>query len=316
VVSTPVTGTASEYINTYKDLAVKEMKRTGVPASITLAQGMLESDYGRSTLARSGNNHFGIKCHNGWTGPSIRKHDDRRNECFRKYKSTEESYRDHSDFLRTGSRYSFLFSLDPSDYKGWARGLKKAGYATDPKYADLLIRKIEEYSLYNFDRGYSVASVKTQEKAVAKTIAPAPVTRQSAAPPPVRESEISFGDVMARVPRVMENNRIQYIIVKDGDTKEKIEKEFNLLKWELARYNEVKEDFVLFPGQVLYLQTKRDKAEAGNEFYIAAAGDTMYMISQKYGIKLKSLLEMNRMGEGKEPVAGQKIWLQNVKPAN
>ena len=180
----------------------------------------------------------------------------------------------------------------------------------------MLIRKIEEYSLYNFDRGYSVASVKTQEKAVAKTIAPAPVTRQSAAPPPVRESEISFGDVMARVPRVMENNRIQYIIVKDGDTKEKIEKEFNLLKWELARYNEVKEDFVLFPGQVLYLQTKRDKAEAGNEFYIAAAGDTMYMISQKYGIKLKSLLEMNRMGEGKEPVAGQKIWLQSVKPAN
>ncbi len=120
------------------------MKRTGIPASITLAQGMIESDYGRSTLAREGNNHFGIKCHNDWTGPTIRHHDDRRNECFRKYKHVEDSYYDHSDFLKTGSRYSFLFDLPSTDYKGWAKGLKKAGYATDPDYANMLIRKIEE----------------------------------------------------------------------------------------------------------------------------------------------------------------------------
>ena len=145
-------GTSVDYINKYKDLAVSEMKRTGIPASITLAQGMIESDFGRSRLAREANNHFGIKCHNDWTGPTIRHNDDRRNECFRKYRKPEESYYDHSDFLKSGSRYSALFYLDPADYKGWARGLKKAGYATNPDYANMLIRKIEEYNLYDFDR--------------------------------------------------------------------------------------------------------------------------------------------------------------------
>ncbi len=138
-----VSGTASDYINTYKDLAVSEMRRTGVPASITLAQGMIESDYGRSSLARLGNNHFGIKCHNDWTGQTIRQNDDRRNECFRKYRRPEDSFYDHSDFLRTGSRYSFLFDLESTNYKAWANGLKKAGYATHPDYANMLIRKIE-----------------------------------------------------------------------------------------------------------------------------------------------------------------------------
>jgi hypothetical protein len=143
---------ATDYIYTYKDLAVSEMKRTGVPASITLAQGMIESDFGRSRLAREANNHFGIKCHNDWTGPTIRHNDDSRNECFRKYRKPEESFYDHSDFLKTGSRYRFLFDIDPSDYKAWARGLKQAGYATNPDYANMLIRKIEENSLWNLDR--------------------------------------------------------------------------------------------------------------------------------------------------------------------
>ncbi len=144
---------AGAYIERYKDLAISEMKRTGIPASITLAQGMIESDYGRSSLAREGNNHFGIKCHSDWTGPAIRHHDDRRNECFRKYKQPEDSYFDHSDFIKSGSRYSFLFDLPSTDYKSWARGLKKAGYATNPDYANMLIRKIEENNLYYYDRG-------------------------------------------------------------------------------------------------------------------------------------------------------------------
>ncbi len=135
-----VSGSASDYIKNYSDLAVSEMRRTGVPASITLAQGMLESDYGRSSLARSGNNHFGIKCHNDWNGQTIRQHDDKRNECFRKYRRPEDSFYDHSDFLKSVSRYSFLFDIDGTDYKGWAKGLKKAGYATNPDYAYLLIR--------------------------------------------------------------------------------------------------------------------------------------------------------------------------------
>jgi LysM repeat protein len=304
---------AEDYVNAYKELAVSEMKRTGIPASITLAQGMIESDFGRSRLAREANNHFGIKCHDDWTGPTVRHNDDRRNECFRKYGRPEESFYDHSDFLKTGSRYSVLFNIDPTDYKGWARGLKKAGYATNPDYADMLIRKIEENNLWLFDRGYKSASAPLQAIIAGKDtviIQSTSKIRNSVAPVNVNAA------VFARTPRVMENNRIQYIIVKDGDTKDKIEKEFNLLKWELSKYNELNNDFQIFPGQILYFQPKREKAEPGKEYHTAVEGETMYMISQRYGIKVKSLYEMNRMKEGAEPVAGNKIWLRSIKPVN
>lgn len=311
-----VSNVAAGYILTYKDLAISEMKRTGVPASITLAQGMLESDYGRSSLARYGNNHFGIKCHNDWTGQTITQHDDRRNECFRKYRRPEDSFYDHSDFLKSVSRYRSLFDIDPTNYKAWAHGLKSAGYATNPDYAGLLIRKIEENRLYEFDRDYSAAiskqAVKVNTPDVPKQSKPADTV--SARPPSTQAGTITFGDVMARAPRVQENNRIQYIIVKDGDTKKKLENEFQLLNWELARYNELNEDFTPVPGQMLYIEPKRDKAESGMEFHTAQQGDTMYSISQKYGIKLKRLLEMNRMTDDNKPVPGQKIWLQTVKP--
>lgn len=316
-----VSGSATDYIKSYGDLAVSEMRRTGVPASITLAQGMLESDYGRSSLARLGNNHFGIKCHNDWNGQTIRQHDDKRSECFRKYRRPEDSFYDHSDFLKTVSRYGFLFDIDPLDYKAWAHGLKRAGYATNPDYANLLIRKIEENKLYNFDRGYTSSvtkpqeNPKTQEKVQAnETQASTKTTIDEQAK--VQQGTITFGDVLARAPRIMENNRIQYIVVKDGDTREKLENEFQLLRWELARYNDLKENFTLVPGQILYIEPKRDRAEKGIEFHTVVDGETMYLISQKYGIRLKSLLEMNRMTEGSEPEAGQKIWLQETKPAN
>lgn len=306
-------GNVQAYVDRYKDLAISEMKRTGIPASITLAQGMIESDYGRSTLAREGNNHFGIKCHNDWTGPTIRHHDDRRNECFRKYKRPEDSFYDHSDFLVSGSRYDFLFNLPPTDYKGWARGLKRAGYATNPDYANMLIRSIEENNLYYYDRGYTgngVAEIPVSE------------SKQDSTRPAVRNNGTDvkmFADnpaIPARVARVMENNRIKYIIVRDGDSAESIENEFQLLKWELTRYNELASDFTPVPGQILYLQPKRDKAEPGKETYVAADGDTMYLISQKFGVKLKKLYEYNRVEEGEEPVAGQKIWLRAMKPVN
>jgi LysM repeat protein len=313
-------GTASDYISLYGDLAVSEMRRTGVPASITLAQGMLESDYGRSSLARSGNNHFGIKCHSDWTGQTIRKNDDSRNECFRKYRRPEDSFYDHSDFLKSGSRYRLLFELNPMDYKAWARGLKSSGYATNPDYANLLIKKIEENRLYELDKGYKSAITKPQAPVSVKEI-PVSTTATSTStvgnqPAKTQESTITFGDVMARAPRIMENNRIQYIIVKDGETRKKLENEFQLLNWELPRYNDLNADFTPVAGQMLYLEPKRDKAEAGIEFHTVAAGETMYFISQKYGIKLKKLLEMNRMTEGNEPVAGQKIWLQSTLPVN
>lgn len=293
----------AEYIRRYSNIAVREMRRTGVPASITLAQGMLESDYGRSRLASLGNNHFGIKCHN-WSGESIYHNDDKRNDCFRRYPSADESFTDHSDFIKTGSRYKFLFDLSPYDYKAWAHGLKKAGYATNPDYANLIIRKIEENNLSIYDREI-VADSGEKKRA-----------------PKVRIDEENTdvtmvsgkGTVVARVPRVHETNRIQFIIVKDGETREQIEKEFNLLRWELPKYNELESDFTPVAGQILYIQPKRDKAAPGKETYTAAEGDTMYTISQKFGVKLKAIYELNRMVAGSQPKAGTKIWLRSMKP--
>jgi LysM repeat protein len=302
-----------DYVNSYRDLAVAEMKRTGIPASITLAQGIIESDYGHSPLAREANNHFGIKCHNGWTGPTIRHNDNKRNECFRKYRKPEESFYDHSDFLKSGSRYYFLFSYSSADYKAWAHGLKKAGYATNPDYANMLIRTIEKNNLWYFDRGYSSTSQPLPTNDTVKKTQTAPSGDSIK-----KTLTLSSGSgiVMARVPRVMENNRIQYIIVKDGDTREKLENEYSLLKWELAKYNELKSDFQLTPGQILYLQPKRDKAEPGKDYYTTVEGDTMYLIAQKYGIKLKKLYEMNRLEVGSEPDAGRKVWLRSIRPVD
>jgi hypothetical protein len=302
---------AGSYIENFKDLAISEMKRTGVPASITLAQGIIESDMGRSRLATEGNNHFGIKCHDDWAGPVVRHSDDRRNECFRKYSKPEESFKDHSDFLKSEPRYKSLFSLDVYDYKGWARGLKKAGYATNPDYANMLIRKIEEYNLDKFDRGAPV-SVRTNDKK--DTVSEKPAVKIDVSPGKTGGNAEGNNLVAAVRSRVMERNRIQYVIVNENDTPESLEKEFQLLKWELTRYNELQPGFKCTPGQILYLQPKRDKAEFGSDFHTVSEGDTMYTISQIYGIKLKSLLNMNRMKEGEDPVLGQKIWLRSVKP--
>jgi hypothetical protein len=304
---------AESYIDVYKDLAISEMKRTGVPASITLAQGIIESDLGRSSLAKEANNHFGIKCHDDWRGPTVKHSDDRRNECFRKYSKPEESYKDHSDFLKGEPRYNSLFSLDVTDYKGWSRGLKKAGYATNPEYANMLIRKIEQYSLFNYDRGIANPGRLTDKK---DTVGNNPDNKVPVNTEKIVENVTSDLPATAVRSRVMEKNRIQYIIVKEIDTKESIEKEMQLLKWELARYNELKPDFKLYPGQIIYLQPKREKADAGMEFHTASKNETMYLISQLYGIKLKSLLILNRMTEGQEPSEGQKIWLRSVKPVN
>jgi LysM repeat protein len=304
---------AESYIESFKNLAISEMRRTGVPASITLAQGIIESDMGRSILATGANNHFGIKCHNDWNGPTIRYSDDRRNECFRKYGQPEESYKDHSDFLRSESRYKSLFSLDVTDYKGWARGLKRAGYATNPEYANMLIRKIEEYNLYNCDRGITISDRADYKKDI---VAEKQEVRLANTSEKIVGNVDGNYSVTAVRSRVMEKNRIQYIIAKEGDTHKSLEKEFQLLGWELAKYNELQSDFTLTPGQILYLQPKREKADVGNDFHSVKDGETMYAISQIYGIKLKNLLNMNRMIQGQEPVGGQKLWLRSIKPVD
>jgi len=304
------------------------MRRTGIPASITLAQGMLESDYGRSTLATLGNNHFGIKCHNDWQGERIFYDDNRRGECFRAYSSTEESYRDHSDFLVTGSRYSDLFRLSSTDYKGWAHGLKQAGYATDPKYPGLLIKKIDDYGLHAYDIGQvstlvSKAPVATMPKQTAsqtssssihKTadtvlVMPAQATADDAGAPP--EVEMPIKVISLHTGRnIQENNNVQFVMAQENDTYESLAEEFQLLSWEIRRYNDVPPGAQLQPGQVIYLQPKRNRAAEGNSVYVVKAGETMYSLSQKYAIRLSSLYKMNVMDEGTECVPGQKVRIR------
>ena len=286
--------TRQEYIDQYRHWAIDEMKRSGIPASITLAQGMLESNNGNSTLATRGNNHFGIKCHD-WKGKSIRHDDDKKNECFRKYKSARDSYTDHTNFLMNGPRYSSLFELDQTDYKDWARGLKKAGYATSPSYASALIRIIEENELDHFDSG----KVRRRKVDDTETIAEVP--------------DIDGFEIEIDHRKILMRNRIDYIIVKEEDTYQSLTRELELMPYELAQYNEIPRDSKLEKGQVLYLQPKRGKASVEFSYHTVEAGETMYDISQMYGIKLKKLYQLNLMDPGEEPGVNDEIHLRQKK---
>ncbi len=332
----------SDYINKYSAVAVSEMQRTGIPASITLAQGMLESGYGRSTLATKGNNHFGIKCHSTWTGAKIYHDDNRRGECFRAYSSALESYRDHSEFLVNGSRYRELFKLSKTDYRGWAHGLKKAGYATDPQYAHLLIRKIEEYGLHAYDTGTKMAGVPgEQETAMPPTVAqakpaatvpietetkpaatvpltPAATVRKETDTPAVQKTAETTRAVEAPIKVISlntgskpgVNNGVEFIIAVEGDTFESLAEKHQLLAWEIIRFNDLNSGTPIQPGQVLYLQLKRTRASQDNQMHTVTDGETMHSISQKYAIKLSSLYKMNVMEEGTECKPGQKLRLR------
>jgi LysM repeat protein len=318
----------TEYVNKYSGLAVSEMRRTGIPASITLAQGMLESNYGRSTLATKGNNHFGIKCHSDWRGEKIYYDDNHRGECFRSYPTAEESFRDHSDFLTTGSRYKDLFKLSRTDYKGWAHGLKKAGYATDPQYATLLINKIDDYKLHLYDTGTATATTpqataattpnqttgQQPAAAVLKTAdtlqipplqkATDPVPTQPEIQAPAKVISLNTGR------KILESNGVQYIIAEEGDTFKSIAEKYQLLALEVSRYNDLPPEAALKPGQFIYLQPKRSKAAEGNSIHVVKTGETMYILSQKYAVKLSSLYKMNVMEEGTECVPGQKVRIR------
>ncbi len=288
--------TRAEYIEMYKDDAIKEMKRSGVPASITLAQGILESGDGNSALARYAKNHFGIKCHSGWTGGTFIQDDDEKDECFRKYKTVLESYKDHSDFLQK-KRYAFLFNLKITDYKGWAKGLKKAGYATNPKYPQLLIDIIEKNELYKYDtaKGQKQLSKKQKTK-----------KGKSKKTKVVKSKRKGSHQIMTH------KNNIRYIEVKPEDTFDKIADEFEMGLWQLYKYNDIEKDSDLFENGILYLQPKRGKAK--EDLHIVATGETMWEISQKHGIKLDKLYKKNRMSLGDEPNVGDKLYLRSKKP--
>jgi len=293
--------TRVEYIDLYKDEAIKEMKRSGVPASITLAQGILESGDGNSLLARKAKNHFGIKCHTGWTGGTFIHDDDKKDECFRKYKTVLESYRDHSDFLMK-KRYEFLFDLKTTDYKGWAKGLKKAGYATNPKYPQLLIGIIEKNGLMQFDTGKVNKKEEKEKKPKGK--------KKRRGGKKVKKTANSKR--RGNHPTMMHENNIRYIEVKPEDSFEKIAEEFNMGPWQLYKYNDWDKEQELFDSGVLFLQPKRGKAK--DEYHIVGTGDTMWSISQQFGIKLSKLYRKNRMSLGSEPKVGDKLYLQKTKP--
>lgn len=286
----------TSYVQRYKDIAVKEMLTTGIPASITLAQGMLESNMGNSTLALTANNHFGIKCHAGWTGESFIQDDDARDECFRRYKNAEESFIDHSEFLKTRQRYAFLFELNTTDYKGWAYGLSKAGYATDKSYASRLIKIIDDNQLHQFDTETTknIGSEKDRNRSKQTSINTTTPNRT------------------ATLRQVLLNNDVKYIVVQNGDTYYKIANDMDMRIWQLHRYNETLEQDLLHAGDLIYLQPKRNHSRS-EKYHIAQQGETLYKISQHYGIKLKKLYKFNQIPDGKNPQAGQKIYLRKQR---
>lgn len=298
-----------EYINMYKDLAVADMKKFGIPASIKLAQGILESGSGNSELARKANNHFGIKCHRGWKGKSFTMDDDEKDECFRKYRRPEDSYHDHSMFLTTRDRYAGLFELQITDYKSWAYGLKAAGYATNPRYPQLLIKVIEENRLYRFDNGNSRIEAIASDRLEGNG---KPVNTVTAEVKDYREV-FSDSPVVYKSDRgrpVYENNSRKFIFIRTGDNFYTIAEEFQIYAWQLWKYNELDKKQRLEEGDILYLEKKRRRAEKGNKTHVVQPGESMAYISQVYGIKLKRLYRMNDLSEGTRPAPGEVLRLR------
>lgn len=293
-----------EYIRKYCQIAVEEMSRTGVPASITLAQGILESGSGTSQLSIRGNNHFGIKCHSDWTGGKIYADDDAKNECFRMYKDASESFRDHSDFLRKNQRYASLFMLDVKDYKGWATGLKKAGYATSPVYATRLIEIIEKYNLTQYDSGTFVPASVTMD-----AIANAENAGEIDKKPTKYYSSNSFELSMTEY-SIGTNNNTQYIILKYPMDIEVLARKLGMAPWQLPKYNDLPKKCIVPAGEILYLKPKRNKAEKTCTEHIVERGETMRDISQKYAVKIKSLYKKNGWENGVQPVEGSKVRLR------
>lgn len=268
------------YIKQYSLIASEQQKKYKIPASITLAQGLLESGGGKGRLAREANNHFGIKCHE-WDGKKIYHDDDRRNDCFRKYSLAEDSFHDHSLFLTKRERYASLFLLRPTDYKGWARGLQRCGYATDRAYANKLIKLIEDYELYKYDQKQFVR--------------------------PVRNSKLP---AWYRPHVIYKSNDLLYVIARDNETFDMIANELDFRSKRLRSYNEVPRDYPLSQGDVVYLQKKNRKADKEHRYHVVEVGESMHSISQLYGIRIKYLYKMNHKSEDYVPQEGDLIRLR------
>ena len=269
-----------KYIQTYSPLAVEQMKEYKIPASITLAQGLLESGAGQSELARKSNNHFGIKCHKEWKGKRVYHNDDRKGECFRKYRKVEDSFIDHSKFLAERTHYSSLFKLDVTDYKRWSKGLQRCGYATDRAYANRLIKLIEDYELYRFDN----TNIKRKSKLRVDT--------------EVRKRTIykTFGLIYTES---LANDSYEEISICTGfKTKD------------LLKFNDVSKDYPLRKGDIVFLEKKQSKAAKPHYDHVVEVGESMHSISQRYGMKLKSLYQLNKLDKDYVPEEGDVLKLR------
>ena len=276
-----------QYIDQYKDIAIEQMMRYHIPASITLAQGLLESGAGRSELTRNSNNHFGIKCNNNWTGRRTYHDDDAKNDCFRVYDSAYDSYEDHSKFLSSNQRYRPLFQLKPTDYKGWAKGLKACGYATSPVYAEKLVEIIQLYKLYQYD------SAKGYDHFMAQ-----------------RTKDQNPNGASLHTIKIFNKN--YYIIARRGDTFKSIGQEVGISYRKIAKYNERNRRDQLQEGEVIWLKKKQSKApkDYKGRLHYVRSGESMYSIAQQYGIRLKKLYKMNKLSPDYQIKVGDGLRLR------
>ncbi|HEV7331688.1 MAG TPA: glucosaminidase domain-containing protein [Flavisolibacter sp.] len=299
-----------EYIAKYKDIAMAEMARTGVPASITLAQGIHESGAGTSDLVQRSNNHFGIKCKTEWTGEKVYHDDDARGECFRKYDDPFTSYKDHSDFLRTRKHYASLFELDPEDYEGWAHGLKKAGYATNPKYPQILIKLIRDYNLQDYSL-IVLGKKQPGETEPAWVKLNAPVKEEEVVL--TKSSEASNAAKRLYPQGVFTINDTKVVAVAKGTSYLKVAEDNDISLARLLEFNDLKDGDVTTEDGLLFLQRKRKTG--ANEFHVVTEGETLYSIAQAQGIRLESLLEYNQLTANATVAAGEKLYLKSQAPA-
>ncbi|MCW3114009.1 MAG: mannosyl-glycoprotein endo-beta-N-acetylglucosamidase [Segetibacter sp.] len=308
------------YVNSYKELAISEMLRTGVPASVTLAQGILETAGGQSDLASMANNHFGIKCKSEWTGETMHHDDDAKNECFRKYPSVEDSYKDHSDFLRTRPMYAFLFKLDPTDYEGWAKGLKRAGYATSPTYAQQLIRLIVENDL----QSYSLAAMQRKESgdelfatgSMAQRATEDDDTEDKIAPvfiaKPIAKENLKSSKYP--VNSVFNINEAKVIYAAAGTSLLALANNYNVGLKKLIEFNDLEPTDILTSSQLIFLQKKSKKGT--KDVHVVEADESIHDIAQKEGIQLTSVMEYNGLQKGMQPATGEKIYLKYPAPSS
>jgi LysM repeat protein len=326
------------YINTYKEIAIAEMLRSGVPASITLAQGILESQYGESDLVKSSNNHFGIKCKTEWTGPKVYHDDDEKGECFRVYATPEESFRDHSDFLKTRAHYAFLFKLDPTDYDGWAKGLKKAGYATLPTYPQRLLKVINDYNLQQYSlEGLarlknppvtpvieSVAAVAketvlkqedTTSQPIAKSIETAVTVQAAVADSLVKNTAIEPGTVAKKnyPAGIFTINHTKVIYAMEGVSLLSLANQYDISLSKLIEFNDLAEMDVLDTDRLLFIEKKLKKG--AGDFHVAATGESLHDICQVEGVRLENVLEYNKLLKNAVVKPGDKIYLHVIAAA-